>query len=186
LRKQTAANNSYLSGPSSLTLLIDFMGIHKLQDWDVDDEPFLLIGIHSTSEPYRMAYLINKYLKVSFKRQAIDQDINVQGFVARFQVYHYRNEDQNASLYLLPNHSRAQIKSVSSAGSLFAINQTEEIKTTLVREYRKVDFFLKIEKEPDQFPVKKLLNELNEIPQVISVYPVDITIIKNTDYLIFE
>lgn len=162
------------------------MGLHKLTDWDVDDEPFVLIGIHSTSEPYRMAFLMNKFLKVSFKRQERDQDIMLQNYVARFPVYFYRDEDQNASLYLIPNHCRAQIKSISSAGGLFATHQIEEIKTTLIKEYRTIDFFLKIEKEPEQFPIKKLLHELNEIPQVISVYQTDTTSIKNTDYLIFE
>ncbi|KQC32139.1 MULTISPECIES: IPExxxVDY family protein [Nonlabens] len=161
------------------------MGTHKLVDWDMEDEPFVLIGIHSTCEPYRMAYFINKYLKVSFKRQEKDQDITLQEYIARFPVYHYKDVDQNASLYLIPNHCRAQIKSTSSAG-LFATHQVDEIKTTLIKEYRTVDFLLKIEKDPEHFPLKKLLSELNEIPQVISVYQADATSIKNTDYLIFE
>ena len=162
------------------------MGTHKLLDWDMDEEPYLLIGLHSTVEPYRMAYLINKYLKVSFKRQEKDQDITLQNYVARFPVYLYRDQDQNAPIYLVPNHCKAQIKSTSSAGGLFAINTVEEVKTTLVKEYRTVDYFLKIEKEPDEFPIKKMLNRLNEIPQVISVYQTDTDSIKNTDYLIFE
>ncbi len=162
------------------------MGSHKLMDWDMDDEPFVLIGMHSTIEPYRMAYFINKHLKVSFKRQDRDQDITLKGYVAQFPVYHYKDNDENASIYLVPNHCRAQIKSTASAGGLFQVNQMEQIKTTLIKEYRTVDYFLKIEKDPEAFPLKKMLSELNEIPPVISVYPTDIAVIKNKDYLIFE
>ena len=161
------------------------MGVHKLLDWDMEEEPFVLIGIHSTTEPYRMAYFINKYLKVCFKRQLKDQDITLQDYIARYPVYHYRDVDQNASLYLIPNHCKAQIKSISSAG-LFATNQVDEIKSTLIKEYRTVDYFLKIEKDPEHFPLKKLLSDLNQIPQVISVYQTDTATIKNTYYLIFE
>ena len=32
---------------------------------DLEDD-YLLIGIHSTEEDYRLAYLINKYLKTKF------------------------------------------------------------------------------------------------------------------------
>lgn len=162
------------------------MGTHKLQDWDMEDEPFVLIGLHSTVEPYRMAFLINKYVKVSFKRQDFDQDITVQNFVSGYPVFHYRDQDQNASLYLIPNHTKARMKTIASTGGLFAIDQIEEIKTTLIKEYRTVDYFLKIEKDPEQFPLKRMLSKLNEIPHVISVYEVDTSVIKNIDYLIFE
>lgn len=158
----------------------------KLMDWDMDDEPFVLIGLHSTIEPYRMAYFINKYLKVSFKRLVKDQDVTLKGYEARFPVYHYKDEEENASFYLVPNHCKAQVKSTSSAGGLFQVDHMEQIKTTLIKEYRTVDYFLKIEKDPILFPLRKMLSKLNEIPPVISVYPTDTAVIKNKDYLIFE
>ena len=82
---------------------------------------------------------------MSFKRRDKDQDITLENYVARYPVYHYKDEDQNASIYLVPNHCKAQIKSTSSANGLFAVNAVEEVKTTLIKEYRTVDYLLKVE-----------------------------------------
>lgn len=162
------------------------MASHKFLDWDMEEEPFALVGIHSTVEPYRIAFLINKYLKLSFKRELRDQDLNMTNYVAQFPVYYFKDEEQNAKIYLVANHCRAELKSISSTGGLFDDGQTTMVKSTLINEYRKVDYLLKIEKDAEQYPIKNLLNKLIEIPQVISVYEIDSMSIKNTENLIFE
>ena len=55
----------------------------------------------------------------------------------------------------------------------------------LQKKYPKLNLLL-IEKEEHLFPLKKWLNNLIEIPQVISAYTLDRFKIKNQDYLIFE
>ena len=162
------------------------MAVHKFLDWDMEDEPFVLIGIHSTVEPYRMAFLINKYLKVCFKRDKRDQDVRLENYVAQFPVYHYEDKEQNTKIFLVANHCRAELKATASVGSLFESDPSTTVKSTLVKEYRKVDYLIKIEKDAEHYPIKKMLNKLIEIPQVISVYEIDTMVIKNTDYLIFE
>lgn len=163
------------------------MAVHKFSDWEMEEEPFMLIGIHSTVEPYRIAFLINKFLKVSFKRELRDQDVNMQDYIAQFPVFHFMDVENNVALYLVANHCKAQHKAVASTGGgLFENNEPTEIKTTLIKEHRKVDYLIKIEKDVEHYPLKKMLNELIEIPQVISVYEIDALSIKNTDYLTFE
>jgi len=34
----------------------------QLLTFDLEEEDYLLVGIHSTEEDYRLAYLLNKYL----------------------------------------------------------------------------------------------------------------------------
>jgi hypothetical protein len=162
------------------------MTTYKLTDWDVEEDLCTVIGIHSTLEPYRMAYLINKYLKTSFKRRSNDHDVSTNDTTANFPVYEYRDHQENTRLYLVPNIHYGQLKTVASSGGLFDTEINNTVKTTLIKEHKNVDFLLKIEKDPLCYPVKKMLATLIEIPQVISTYQIDNLTIKNTDYLIFE
>jgi hypothetical protein len=163
------------------------MAVYKFSDWEMEDDPFLLIGIHSTVEPYRIAFLINKFLKISFKRELRDQDVNMEDYIAQYPVFHFQDKENNVSLYLAANHCKAQHIGISSSGgSLFENNEPTEIKTTLIKEYRRVDYLIKIEKDVEHYPLEKMLTELIKIPQVISVYEIDSLSIKNKDYLIFE
>ncbi|AZQ43371.1 IPExxxVDY family protein [Nonlabens ponticola] len=162
------------------------MTTYKLADWTIEEDEFILIGIHSTIESYRMAYMINRYLTMNFSREERDQDVNFKDYIASFPVYKFQDQEHHVDHYLVPNMTRASVKAIVSTGSLFDNEQTTEVKTTLIREYRNVDYLLKIEKDPEEYPVKNILNRLIEIPQVISVYQLDTMSIKNADHLIFE
>ena len=162
------------------------MAIHKLADWELEDEPYILIAIHSTLEPYRMAYLLNKHLLKSLSRCTKDQDIVEPAYTANYPVYKYFDQEQNAPLYLIPNKYWGTATHQPITSSLFDNNEAVKVKTVLIKEYGTVDFLLKIEKEEDVFPLKKMINSIGEIPQVISVYQIDTFKIKQQDYLIFE
>jgi len=166
--------------------LYHFMPSYTLTDWETDDEPYTLIGIHATIEPYRMAYKINKHLKTEFSRMSRDQDVVMPDYVSNYPVYYYTDSIENTTIYLTPNRFTGKLKSLSSSLGLFEDQQVQEIKTVLLKEYQSVDFLLKIEKDEQAFPLKKWLNNLIEIPQVISAYTLDRFKIKNQDYLIFE
>ncbi|MFT5925667.1 MAG: hypothetical protein ACI9WL_000408 [Rubritalea sp.] len=162
------------------------MAVHKLMDWELEEEPYILMAIHAAIEPYRMAYLINKHLQVSFRRTEVDQDILQPAYTANYPVYKHFDQEQNAAFYLIPNKYWGISNEETASQSLFNNAESSEVKTLLIKEYGTVDFLLKVEKDEDYFPVKKLLNTLGEIPQVISVYQLDTFKIKQPDYLIFE
>jgi hypothetical protein len=155
-------------------------------DWELEQEPYILMAIHSTIEPYRMAFLINKHLRLSFRRTEVDQDILQQAYTANYPVYKYFDQEQNAAFYLIPNKCWGTSNLETASQGLFNNEESSKVKTLLIKEYGTVDFLLKIEKDEDYFPLKKLLNTLGEIPQVISVYQLDTFKIKQPDYLIFE
>ncbi|WOI22582.1 IPExxxVDY family protein [Nonlabens ulvanivorans] len=162
------------------------MATYKLDGWDCDDEPYTLVGIHSTIEPYRMAYMVNKYLGLSFKRTDVDQDVTMPNFTVRYPVYKYDDVINYNTYYLTPNKFWANLNTVTSSGGLFESQEQTEVKTVLIKEYARVDFIIKVEKDPEFFPLKKLINELTKIPHVISAYQLDEHVIKQKDYLIFE
>jgi hypothetical protein len=162
------------------------MPAYVLSDWDTDEDPYTLIGIHASIEPYRMAYKLNKHLKTSFYRTVNDQDVTMPTYVSHFPVYKHQDHLENTSVYLTPNKYWGKLKLNSSATGLFANDEVEEVRTLLIKEYATVDFLLKIEKGDGFFPVKRWLHHLNQIPHVISAYQLDQLKIKNQDYLIFE
>jgi len=162
------------------------MATYRLDGWDNDDEPYTLIGIHSTIESYRMAYMVNKYLGLSFSRTEIDQDITMPNFTVRYPVYKYEDVVNYNTFYLTPNKFWATLNTVTSSGGLFENQEETEVKTILLKEYAGVDFVIKVEKDAKYFPYKKLINDLTKIPHVISAYQLDQHVIKHKDYLIFE
>ena len=162
------------------------MPSYTLTDWETEIEPYTLLGIHSTIEPYRLAYKINKHLKTQFSRTERDQDVTMPRYVSHYPVYKYVDTYENTTIYLVPNKFTGRLKETSSSLGLFGGTEVDEVKTVLLKEFQTVDFLLKIEKEEEVFPLKKWVNSLIEIPHVISAYQLDRFMIKNQDYLIFE
>jgi hypothetical protein len=162
------------------------MAVHKLMDWELEEEPYILMAIHSTIESYRMAYLINKHLHLNFKRTKEDQDVLQHTYTANYPVYKHFDQEQNAAFYLIPNKCWGISNLKTTSQGLFNNEESSDVKTVLIKEYATVDFLLKVEKDENYFPLKKLLNTLGEIPQIISVYQLDTFKIKQPDYLIFE
>ncbi|MGJ8683231.1 MAG: IPExxxVDY family protein [Nonlabens sp.] len=162
------------------------MATYKLDGWDYEEEPYTLVGIHSTMEPYRMAYMVNKYLGLKFHRTDEDQDVIMPNFTVRYPVYKYEDVINYTTFYLTPNKYWASLNTVVSSGGLFDNQEETEVKTVLLKEFAKVDFIIKVEKEASFFPLKKLINDLTKIPHVITAYQLDEHVIKQQDYLIFE
>lgn len=162
------------------------MAVHKLIDWEDEEEPYILIAIHSTTESYRIAYLINKYLHVSFSRTETDQDVLQQAYTANYPVYKHFSKEENVASYLIPNKFWGKSNQETAITGLFDTADSTLVKTLLIKEYPTVDYLLKIEKDEKNFPLKKLINTLGEIPQIISAYQIDTFKIKQQDYLIFE
>jgi cytochrome c556 len=73
-----------------------------------------------------------------------------------------------------------------SSGGLFNEIEVQEIKVTLIKEYKEVDYLLKISTDDTSYDVKAFTTALTKIPQVISAYQVNPQVIKQQDYLIFE
>lgn len=75
---------------------------------------------------------------------------------------------------------------ILSSGSLFEEEEVRPLQVNLVPEYKKVDFFLKIDEELNQKDLNLLVNAISQIPQVIAVYKIDTDLLKSKQNLIFE
>ena len=152
------------------------MPTHRLSSDDLEKD-YKLIAIHSDIEPYKLAFEINKKLKIQLKRSSFDLSFKNKSSI--FDLYKHISEVFNTKLYLILNKSTDKKK---IKGQLLFENFDEQ--SYLIPELRKAQYLLKI--EGGGFDVENLLKKLNEIDNVISSYRTEISSIKSKYNLIFE
>ncbi len=163
------------------------MGVHKIILDDDLTEDFSLIAIHCSEEDYKLAYLLNHHLKFQLTRMRDDIKFKTNGVQGCFSIFQYEYETQYTTYYLVSNKSRTTVTREHEAIGLFGGETPEKIVTSyLLPEFEQPDFFLKIESDCLQIPLRKHLAMINEINQVISAYTIDNDKIKSNNHLIFN
>lgn len=160
---------------------------HKLiLDDDFQDE-FSLIAIHCSEEPYKMAYMLNKQVSLRLSRKDLDVDFSSQGLDVSFPIFEYEDELNYFIYNLVANKNKSLMAKVHSSGGLFSeISSEKTITTFLLKEFKNVDYFLKIHSDYEKVPTRNLISMINEIEQVISAYLIDSDKIKSKNNLIFN
>ncbi len=161
------------------------MAVHKLILDDVFEEvSFTLIAIHCTIEDYRIAFLLNKHLGISLTRKASDLDYN-KGKIA-YSIYEWEDERQLTTWNLVANVCKSETIQEADFYSLFS-NQERITKThNLIPEYKRVNYFLKIDNDHNFNKEAYILNNILSIPQIATAYSVDANQLKSKDNLIFS
>lgn len=150
---------------------------HRILD-DLSEESFSLFAIHSTLEDYAVVYAINRYLKSRFQRLRTDLDID-KGI--SFPIFEWKDVSNDRYWTLISNSCRK-----AEAGKTNELFNNEPSITTyhLIPEYREVDYFLKMEGEPDEGE-ESILKRLSGIPKFITAYAIDTDKLKSKKNLIF-
>lgn len=162
------------------------MPAHKLVLDEVFDESYKLIAIHCSVEEYKLAFLLNKYLNLKLARSRKDIDFQIEGLRILFALYTYEDQLKYCTFSLVSNVSKAELKANTNSNSLFGLKETTLKKSYLLPEFKKVDFFLKIEEEIESVSEKLLLEKIKEIPQVSLAYSIEDHQIKSKENLIFD
>ncbi len=161
------------------------MQSHKLL-LDVEEEHFYLIAIYSSLEGYKMAYFINKYLKIKLERERRDIDFNYADYQAVYALYSHKDPNTYRNFYLVSNKFKGEPKKILSSGSLFAEEEVRPQEVNLIPEYGRVDYFLKISEEIEQKEFTRILTKVAQIPQIQTAHAVEVNKIKSKQNLIFE
>ena len=156
------------------------MQVHSLDFNSICEEDYNLIGIHTTLEDYKLAYLLNKEIKTNFSRSNFNLDFTQDNSKVSYSIFNYTNSEYDFDWFLISNSYKDENSNVNN-DFLFA----SEIKTYLIPEKRNIDFFIKIVGEPNPFYIKKIITKIKQIPQVITSYIVDYKPLKSKDFLIF-
>ena len=144
------------------------------------EDDYLLIGIHSTEEDYRLAYLLNTHLKTKLIR--FKHCLDFKNSNAEFPLFEYKDKKKLINYYLI-NNKYSQLANNKKNKGLF----DGDYSTTsyLIPEKKKVDFFLKIVGCNQQNLARTLVDKLNKIQQIITSYTIEPSALKSKDHLIF-
>ena len=162
------------------------MAIHKLDLGEFDEIDYDLIAIHTSLEDYRLAYFINQKLPINLSKSNNEIQINIKEGETNFSRFYYNDTEKDVSWDLIQNKNEVTQYKKENTQNLFS-NVTMEVSTKvfLLPEFKKVDYFLKIENNDDTMNVSKIQILLNTIDNVSTVYTVDTNQIKSKNNLIF-
>lgn len=162
------------------------MAIHKLQIDDFDEIDYNLIAIHTSLEDFRLAYFINKMLPINLSKSKNEVQINIKEGETHFSKFSFDDQENDIYWNLIQNKNEVTLEKKDNNLNLFA-NTTLNIATKvyLLPEFKKVDFFLKIDNAEENIDLEKITSLLNTIERISTVYLIDINIIKNKNNLIF-
>ena len=160
------------------------MAVRKFIFQEGEPTHYHLLAIHSVLIDYRLAFFLNKHLNIELKRAFNDLDISGQnGFYSFFQ---YEDEDNLLNWNLISNSSHTSVRNEIKESQLFKNTEVELKKYKLMNELSQVDFFLKIEYLADYINTNQIIKSINEIPNIISVYTLNLKNIKNKENLNFS
>lgn len=152
----------------------------------VIEEEYILIGIHTSVEAYKLAYLINKHFNISFKRADFDVDVTYKHSFAHFPLFNYYDQNWDCEIYLIANKFTSELPNLDSSGSLFEASIKATQSFYLFESMKHIDYFIKVEDDLNIFDGQYILNTINNIAQIKKAYRLDQQLIKNPEYLIFK
>lgn len=162
------------------------MAIHKLDLGEFDEIDYDLIAIHTSLEDYRLAYFINQKLPVILSKSRDEIQITIKEGETNFSRFYFNDSEKDISWNLIQNKNEVINYKKGNTQNLFS-NVTMEVSTKvfLLPEFKKVDYFLKIENNEETINAPKIQLLLNTIKSISAVYTVDTTKIKSKNNLIF-
>jgi hypothetical protein len=162
------------------------MAVHKLHLDEFDKIDYQLIAIHTSLEDYLLAFLINQKLPVILKKNNCDIHISNKEGETQFTRFIFEDKETAVSWNLIQNKNDILLSEQRVNQGLFAENNSKfSTKTYFIPEFKKVDYFLKIENGEDYINVANITNELKKINRISTLYTVDVEKIKSKNNLIF-
>jgi hypothetical protein len=162
------------------------MAIHRLDLGEFDEIDYHLIAIHTSLEDYRLAYFINQKISLNLSRNKNEIQINIKEGETKFSRYVYDDKKNGIFWNLIHNKNEVIQQKNDNSQNLFSnIKMDISTKVYLLPEFKKVDYFLKIENLEDTIDLKHIQTLLNTIENISTVYSVEINKIKSKNNLIF-
>jgi hypothetical protein len=162
------------------------MAIHRLDLDEFDENDYYLMAIHTSLEDYRLAYFINKNLPINLSKSKNEIHAQTKEGETNFSRFYYYDTDKAISWNLIQNKNEIISVRANDFQNLFS-NENSEFSTTihLLPEFKKVDFFLKIDNSSEAINFSEIQQKLNTIESIAAIYAVDINKIKSKNNLIF-
>ncbi len=162
------------------------MTVHKLHLEEYNKIDYQLIAIHTSLEDYRLAYYINQNLPIILKKSDCNIQISNKNGETQFTRFIFEDDKSGICWDLIQNKNDILLSPQRLDQGLFAeTNNKFSTKAYLIPEFKKVDYFLKIDDAADAIDIVKVANQINKIERISTVYSVDVENIKSKNNLIF-
>lgn len=162
------------------------MSVNKLVLDGFEVDAFYLCAIHSSLPSYKMAFLLNKQLDLQFARFNKDIEVVSDQGMEVYPCYVFEDKENYTEYSLLKNKYVFEDRDTTGKSDLFANELGQQTIKNLIPEYKKADYFLKIETDNFNYSVKLLISKITMINQVIASFEVDYENIKSKTNLIIE
>jgi hypothetical protein len=162
------------------------MAIHKLNLGEFDEIDYHLIAIHTSLEDYRLAYFINQKMDLNLSNNKNEIQINIKEGETKFSRFFYDDKKNGVFWNLIQNKNEVIQQKKETSQTLFSnIKMEVSTKVYLLPEFKKVDYFLKIENIEETMDLTQIQILLNTIENISTVYTVETNKIKSKNNLIF-
>jgi len=162
------------------------MATLKLYIDELEELDFNLLAIHTSLEDYRLAYFLNQKLQLNLSKNK--EEIKIKNKEGNTYFSRFTFEDSKKDIFwnLIENENEITLKQNNINQGLF----TESInsfttKDFLMPEYKKVNFFLKIEAPKESVVPTEIATIIKSIDKISTVYAIDLENIKSKNNLIF-
>ncbi|MGV1011152.1 MAG: IPExxxVDY family protein [Flavobacterium sp.] len=162
------------------------MAIHKVYIEDFEEEDYHLIALHTSLEDYRLAYFLNRELGIVLSKNKLDIPLQVKEVKSSFIRFSYEDEKKIIQWDLVQNKNEVENIENTTTTDLFSNTKNSFSSSAyLLPEYKKVDFFVKIENAANEIDLDKVIAQISKIDAINLVYSVAKNKIKSKNNLIF-
>ncbi|WP_396192479.1 IPExxxVDY family protein [Flavobacterium sp.] len=159
---------------------------HKVYIEDFEEVDYHIIAIHTSLEDYRLAYFLNRDLEICLSKSNVDIQFQVKKGKTSFARFTFEDEKKVINWDLIQNKNEVVGVENNAIQDLFSnTKNTFSSSAYLLSEFKKVDFFLKIENAANEINVSELVSKINAIDNINMVYSIDKENIKSKNNLIF-
>ena len=159
---------------------------HKVYIEDFEEVDYHIIAIHTSLEDYRLAYFLNRDLEICLSKSNVDIQFQVKKGKTSFARFTFEDEKKIINWDLIQNKNEVVGIENNTIQDLFSnTKNTFSSSAYLLSEFKKVDFFLKIENAANEINVSEIVSKINAIDNINMVYSIDKENIKSKNNLIF-
>jgi hypothetical protein len=159
---------------------------HKVYIEDFEEVDYHIIAIHTSLEDYRLAYFLNRDLEICLSKSNVDIQFQVKKGKTSFARFTFEDEKKVINWDLIQNKNEVVGVENNAIQDLFSnTKNTFSSSAYLLSEFKKVDFFLKIENAANEINVSEIVSKINAIDNINMVYSIDKENIKSKNNLIF-
>jgi hypothetical protein len=162
------------------------MAVHKINIEDFEEDDYYLIALHTSLEDYRLAYLLNRELGIGLSKCKLDIPSQVKKVKSSFTRFTFDDEQKLVLWDLVQNKNVVETKQIETNIDLFSSTKSAfSAATYLLPEYKKVDYFIKIENAENEIDLDNVISQIIKIEAIELVYSVAKENIKSKNNLIF-